>query len=428
MKKILSLILAAVMVAGLMVGCGGKTDSTTPSGTGEAQKPAEGAEITMWTMWNAAEPQGIALQAAADAFKAETGNTVNIEWKGRELNKIILAALEAGDNIDVFEEDYTRISSTYDEYVMDLSEMAAAVNYEEHSYACLNNRVRDWTDGKLTSIVEQPSVGGVFYNKDAFADAGIEKTPATWTEFLAACEALKNAGYYPLALDAAYADFTFGYHLARVIGEDAAIDLTVNGGWSENEGAIKAADQIIDFVKAGYLADGAPDQYPASQNKMGNPVDGKKAAKVVCAQYVINEVDGAAVENVNWGMFNYPEVEGGVDPHNAFMGANSLAIPAKSENAQVAFDFIMYLTSGKIDQDRAEAAKQIPADSRNKAPSVLDGTVETLLSAEKPLKWAMGLNDNGELLTNIKDELTALYAGKYATGAEFVAAMDALYK
>ena len=127
-------------------------------------------------------------------------------------------------------------------------------------------------------------------------------------------------------------------------------------------------------------------------------------------------------------MFNYPEVEGGVDPSNAFLGANSLAIPAKSENAQVAFDFAMFLTSGEFDQRMANEAKQPPADPRNTAPAVLEGSVETLLATKTPLKWAMGLNDNGQLLTNIKDELTALYAGKYETGADFAAAMDALYK
>ena len=413
MKKFLSIMLAALMVFGL-AGCGS-------NGGGEG----EGTTIKMWTMWNGAEPQGIVLQEAADAFKEKTGNTVEIEWKGREMNKIIMAALESGEDIDIFEEDYTRISNTYGDYVMDLSEMAEAANYADQSYAGLNDQVRAWTGGKLTSIVEQPQVGGVFYNKDAFADAGVE-VPTTWDEFVDVCKALKDAGYYPLALDAAYADFTFGYHLDRVIGEAATIDLTMNGGWSDNEGAVKAADQIIDFVKAGYLADGAPDQHPNSQNKMGIPVEGKKAAMVVCAQYVINEVDGAAVEPVNWGMFNYPTVDGG--SANAFAGANSLAIPAKSEKAQVAFDFMMFLTSGEFDQKMADSCKQPPADPRNTAPAVLEGSVETLLATETPLKWAMGLNDNGDLITNIKDTLTALYSGEFETGADFTAAMDALYK
>ena len=38
-----------------------------------------------------------------------------------------------------------------------------------------------------------------FYNKDMFAKAGITTFPTNWTEFLAACEKLKAAGFLPLA-------------------------------------------------------------------------------------------------------------------------------------------------------------------------------------------------------------------------------------
>ena len=81
--------------------------------------------------------------------------------------------------------------------------------------------------------------------------------PTTWDEYLAACQTMVDNGYQPLALDSTYADFLFCYHLDRVIGTEAISDLAVNGGWAENEGVIQAAQQQIDFINAGYLADGA---------------------------------------------------------------------------------------------------------------------------------------------------------------------------
>ena len=233
-----------------------------------------------------------------------------------------------------------------------------------------------------------------------------------------------DKGYQPLALDSAYADFTFGYHLDRVIGEKAISDLAVNGGWSKNEGVVKAAQQIIDFVKAGYLADGAPDEYPSSQNKIG--LTGK-VAMVVCANYVAAEVNNNSGTEINWGMFNYPAVEGGADPSNAYAGANSLAITKYSENAQAAFDFLMFLTSGEFDQKMADAASQIPADPRNTAPAIMNGTIEALQATDSPLTWNMGLNENADLKANFKDIIIGLFEGKYATGEDFAAAMDALY-
>ena len=233
-----------------------------------------------------------------------------------------------------------------------------------------------------------------------------------------------DKGYQPLALDSAYADFTFGYHLDRVIGQDAITDLALNGGWGENKGVAEAAQQIIDFVKAGYLADGAPDEYPSSQNKIG--LTGK-VAMVVCANYVAAEVNNNSGTEVNWGMFNYPAVEGGADPSNAYAGANSLAISSYSENPQAAFDFLMLLTSGEFDQKMADAASQNPADPRNTAPAIMNGTIEALQATGSPLTWNMGLNENADLKANFKDIIIGLFEGKYATGEDFAAAMDALY-
>lgn len=148
---------------------------------------------------------------------------------------------------------------------------------------------------------------------------------------------------------------------------------------------------------------------------------------VVCANYVTAEVNGNTGTEVNWGLFNYPAVENGVENTAAYAGANSLAITSYSENAQAAFDFIMLLTTGEFDQKMADTAKQIPADSRNKAPAILDGTVETLLAAEKPMTWCAGIHANDDLKTSVKSLCVELFEGKYASGADFCKAMDALY-
>lgn len=447
-KKLVSLVLTAAMVVTMLAGCGSKpaeapaetpaadteteapadTEATDTETTDTAETDAAGAAdysdvtLTFWSMWNSSEPQGKVIQAAADAFKEKTGCTVNIEWKGRDINTLIATALEAGEDIDIFEDDYARIAKVYKDYCYDLTEMAKAANYDAQSFACFNEVATGWA-GFLPAVTEQPQVGGVFYNKDIFADCGLE-IPTTWDEFLAACQTMVDKGYQPLALDSAYADFTFGYHLDRYIGEAATAELAVNGGWSDSEGAVKAAQSIIDFVKAGYLADGAPDEYPSSQNKIG--LTGE-VAMVVCANYVCAEVNNNSGTEVNWGMFNYPTVDGGSGSTNAYAGANSLAISSYSKNPQAAFDFLLFLTSGENDQNMADSASQIPADPRNTAPAIMDGTIEALNATANPLSWNMGLNENADLKANFKVIITELYDGKYATGEDFCAAMDALY-
>ena len=209
------------------------------------------------------------------------------------------------------------------------------------------------------------------------------------------------------------------YHLSMRPGEDTIAELGKNGGWADNEAAVTAAQEIIDFVNAGYLAEGAPDAYPASQTKVGLGT----AAMVACANYVTSEVDAAVGEPVNWGFFNYPEVEGNVDA-SAYAGANSLAISSSCENPQAAFDFIMTIVTGTCGQELVDNGGQIPADTRLKE-SVLAGSVETLKNTTTPMSWCGSLNTL-DGWSSIKSSMIELFEGKYATGADYCAYLDTL--
>ena len=70
-------------------------EATAAESTSTNGKKYEGVELTMWSMWSAGEVQANAIQAAADAFEAETGAHVNIEWKGRDVNTLMITAVSA---------------------------------------------------------------------------------------------------------------------------------------------------------------------------------------------------------------------------------------------------------------------------------------------------------------------------------------------
>ena len=431
MKKIIAMLLALSMMFAL-VACGGntttKTKATEPKATevktetpeteapAEETKKYEGVELTMWSMWSAGEGQALVIEEAAAAFEAETGAKVHVEFKGRDVKTMLSAALESGEAIDIIEDDYTRIGQVYAPYTYDLTEMAAAANYDEIGYACFNNQSIEWA-GYLNSIVEQPNIGGIFYDKAAFAAAGIETIPTTWAELLEACDKLVAAGIAPLALDSAYADFNVYHQLVRHLGEDAIAELSANGGWAESEGAVAAAQEIVDFVKAGYLVDGAPDQYPNSQNKLGLG----QAAMIVCADYVCAEVNNTVGE-VDWGFMNFPVVDNCVDP-SAYCGANSMAITSYTENAQAAFDFILFTVTGTYGQKLVDNCNQIPADSRLNEVTLI-GSVETLKNTTAPMSWCASID--GNKLQGYKDLSTQLFEGKFADGTAWCEAMDAL--
>ena len=69
----------------------------------ETAKPQ--AKLVYWTMWNEAEPQGTVIAEAVAAFTKETGIEVEVNFNGREIRKTLQPALDAGETIDVFDED-----------------------------------------------------------------------------------------------------------------------------------------------------------------------------------------------------------------------------------------------------------------------------------------------------------------------------------
>ena len=172
-KKTLSLFLALVLSLSLLAGCGGGDEpSNQPSDNKEpstAQQPSDsqpaddqpsdsgkqydGVNLTMWSMWNSDEPQGKVIQEAVAAFEEQTGAKISVEWKGRSVNEILSASLESGEKFDIFEDDYQRIANIYKDFTYDLTDMAAAVNYDSFSYACFNDTVKEWA-GFLNSIAE----------------------------------------------------------------------------------------------------------------------------------------------------------------------------------------------------------------------------------------------------------------------------------
>lgn len=438
MKKVLSSILAALLIAGALSACQ-SAPATSESGDNSTANTAEESQteestggeeggatsditLTYWSMWNSTEPQAIAIQEAIDAYTAETGIEVTVQWNGRDTQQqTIQAALDSQTAIDIFDEDFQRVSTQYNENCLSLEDMAAAAGYEDYAVAALPAAVRKWA-GELIAIPYQPYTSGVFYNKAAFTAAGIEKDPETWTEFLDVCQKLKDAGYVPLVQDDAYVLYTYGFQLARYIGQEGVEDLAVNGGWAQSAEAKKAADDIANLVSQGYI-DGL-DVYPEGENRIGF----EEAAMVVNASWVPSEITNNTGCDLEWGMFNYPAVEGGKDPNTvANIGAQAFAIPSYSEHPQEAFDLITKITSGEFDAKMAMDTNSIPADTRNTEwPEMLAGVRDAFNVQTGVYDWNCGMNANADLGTAFQDPAAKLFEGSL-DGQGFVDAMDALY-
>lgn len=436
-KRTLSVLLTAAMAVTMLAGCGSKTDSApaetaapaateeaASEGSGEAAAPAEGGTLVYWSMWEATEPQGQAIQKAIDAFTAETGIKVDAQFKGRTgIREGLQPALDAGTNIDLFDEDIDRVNKTWGQYLLDLEDLAKAADYEATANAGLINACREVGDGTLKSIPYQPNVFAMFYNQDIFDEAGVTAVPTTWAELDAACAKIKEAGYVPITDDDAYITCLFGYHMCRLVGYERTSEIVKNGEW-DDPAVLQTAEAFEDFAKKGYFSeDIASNVWPAGQNM---ELAGGTAAMYLNGSWLPNEVKDMAGDDFNWGCFSYPAVEGGKDGTNASnYGAQVFAINKNSKNAEAAFQLICKITKGEFDKVLAEESNGIPADTSNTEwPAMVKCAQPVMEQLTVRYPWAAGAEDNADMTPIIKENMLKLVGGSISA-QEFV---DALKK
>ena len=189
--------------------------------------------------------------------------------------------------------------------------------------------------------------------------------------------------------------------------------MLAKGGWTEDELALQATVDIWDFVKAGYLTYATPAAYPAGQNRIGS----SNSAMVYGTNALCAQVEAQTMTEISWGMFPYPGVAGA--ERIISVDADVLAISSGCENPQAAFDFIMLLVTGEVDQLRADVTNGIPADPNNISP--VAGAVEAMQVTQivEPAQPAL---DDQQLSVVLK-----LWQGKYKENDDFAQAMDKLY-
>lgn len=386
---------------------------------------AEGKTIVYWSMWESTEPQGQVIQKAVDAYMAETGNIVDVQFKGRTgIREGLQPALDAGTVIDLFDEDIDRVNGTWGAYLMDLEELAKASDYEATANAGLMAAARQSGGGVLKSIPYQPFIFNYFYNVEIFEEAGIEAVPATWAEFLDAAQKIKDKGYIPVTSDDAYIITMLGYHLARLVGEERVDQIVKEGLWAEEPAVLKAAQDYADLAAKGFFSPTIGSAvWPINQN--GELALGD-AAMYLNGSWLPNEVKAMTGPDFQWGCFSYPALEGGVTGTEAAnFGGQVYGINVKSEVAKEAFDIILKVTKGEFDLMLSQESIGIPADSNNTEwPSMLAGVRPVFDQTTTRYNWAAGIENNPDMTPIIKQEFQKLCAGTI-TADEFVTNLEA---
>lgn len=330
MKKILALCLALTMALAVFAGCSGAASSSAPaagsaSGSASTGGSATGKQLSgkvvYWSMYNEGEPEAMAIQKAADMFMEDYPDCeVEIQWIGRSNQDITGPALEGGEQLDILDNfSYDKSTDRY----LDITDMMnePALGQEDMTVAesilpVLNlanaqgqEKAGLETD-KYYGVQMFPWVVGFFYNKDLFQQAGITETPETWTEFMEACQKLKDAGINAVTCDDAYMTLIPNNYLARLVGSDTIAAMSASASdpaWQSEE--VKQAFAAMETLSPFMSPQTATNKYPAGQQEFALG----EAAMYLNASWMPSEVADTAGEDFPWGFFAFPQVEDGAE-------------------------------------------------------------------------------------------------------------------
>ncbi|WP_226654221.1 ABC transporter substrate-binding protein [Leifsonia sp. LS1] len=207
-----------------------------------------------------------------------------------------------------------------------------------------------------------------FYNKDAFAAAGIAQTPTTVEELSDDLAKLKKAGWTGIQTGgdwmSSYALQTVG--LPTVVAEHPDWYQKMSAGkltFSTTYGA--SVDEYADWIKQGYVNDDALGIKYADAEQ--NFLAGKSALYPMGSWFVASEA--AATSPANIGVFRAPAVDGVKQPAMGANIASPYVIMKDSKHVDAAAKLVEWLVT-----DKAAILDQLKVDGNYRAGYEYDTT------------------------------------------------------
>ena len=331
MKKILAIVLAALMVTSIFA---------IPA---QADEPIT---LTMWCIATESDANRPAYEQAIAEFE-EAHPDIKIEWEAFENQSYktkIKAAMSDSETLpDIFFTwagaflgDFVDagnvycLDDTYPEFAEDLPE----VMLQNSSY-----------DGGHYGIPLTMNIVTLFANMDLLAEAGWDHVPETYEELTACCDDLVAAGIIPFGCAGKETWCVTEYLepiIQKTIGYEALNDIFAGEGTWDDEGIAEAVDILETMVEAGY--------FDPSGMALGND---EVKANFINGKY-------AFYQNGSWNCGEVDDAEGNfevalfpvINEENATYGqviggpSDTLAVAATSDNPELAAEAAFELGKG----------------------------------------------------------------------------------
>ncbi|GHE64231.1 sugar ABC transporter substrate-binding protein [Streptomyces cellulosae] len=346
----LSLALAATA-------CGG--GSSTGGGSNDSPK-----ELTYWASNQGAsiEVDKKVLQPELDKFEKQTGIKVKLEvvpWS--DLLNRILTATTSGQGPDVL-----NIGNTWS---ASLQATGGLLPWDDAQFEKIGGKDR-FVDSALgsTGAEGQPPAAvplysmayALYYNKQMFADAGIDAPPATWDDFVAAGKKLSKDGKWGTAMEGS--NPSENVHHAYVFAKQHGAGFFTADGTPDftSDGAVAAVKQYVDLMAKDKIT--APGNAEYAQNQSVSDFAKGRTGMLLWQSASANLTSQGMSEDA-YGIAPVPVQSGtpgtGRQVNSMVAGIN-LAVFKNTDNLDGATEFVKFMTSDAEQKILNTAYSSIP--------------------------------------------------------------------
>ncbi|MDE5699853.1 MAG: sugar ABC transporter substrate-binding protein [Lachnospiraceae bacterium] len=396
-KKVTAAVLAAMTMACSLAGCGnsGKQDAAPTesgnqqtSGTQQEQPPqasgdVENRKLTVSVWDNAVSPQ---FQAIADAFTAQNPG-VEIELldvQADEYNNKLTVMLAGGDSdpdVIMVKDAETQVTMKEKGQILCLDSYINESGIDLSLYDGAAEQLQ--IDGEQYTLPFRRDWYVLYYNKDLFDAAGVAypSDDMTWDEFEALAEQM-----------------TSGEGNEKVYGSHNHTWMALVSNWAVQDGKNTLMSSDYSFLAPYYeqalrMQDNGVVQSYANL-KTGNihyssVFEQQQCAMIPMGSWFIatlikDKADGKI--DFNWGVTKIPHPEG-VEAGSTVGSVTPIAINAKSDEPDLAWEFVKFATS--------EAGAEILADNSVFPAISSDAVIDKLASIE-------GFPEDGKTALEVK--------------------------
>ncbi len=384
---------------------------------------AEKVTIDVWSFREETELEAGYLKTVKEGFEAEHPNIkVDLFFAGHQILQKVRPLLISGEGLpDVFVQNTGIMDAlTIEGLLYPLDELMNQKAYDQEMtfkdsfIPQVLDSTRTYAEGKYYCAPRDLTICGFLYNKRIFKDLGLN-TPKTWSEFLDACQIIKDNGIAPLCQDGTIGSYNAWYFTniaSRIAGTEKLYNTAANKpgtSWDDPD-FLKTAQLIVELRDKGFFIEGFEGSaWPGSQ------VDWSQGfgAMILNASHVLAEVSNVMPEDFSVGVFGMPEIKGGKgNPKEVEVWCYNYVIPSKAniEHIPAAMEFIKYACSKKVALGQVDIAltpsclkgMAVPLDGmaeimegsvavqRNynlEDPSVIDWFMSVFLPLDDDLIW-----------------------------------------